>query len=140
MPHRAKEILGSGRLGPGSQEVPEGQMCVCVCVGDTRQFPLLEPCVCFSFHAFQSLSHVRLCNPMDCSMPGFLVLHCVRICSNLHPLRWLKPSKHLILWRSLLLLPSICPSIRVFSNESAFTLGGQNSGASASASVLPMNI
>ena len=29
------------------------------------------------------------------------------------------PSKHLILCRPLLLLPSICPSIRVFSNESA---------------------
>ena len=36
----------------------------------------------------------------------------------------------------LLPLPSIFPSIRVFSNES----GGQNFGASASASVLPMNI
>ena len=23
----------------------------------------------------QSLSHVRLCDPMDCSMPGFPVLH-----------------------------------------------------------------
>ena len=29
------------------------------------------------------------------------------------------PSNHLILCRPLLLLPSICPSIRVFSNESA---------------------
>ena len=29
------------------------------------------------------------------------------------------PSNHLILWRPLLLLPSIFPSIRVFSNESA---------------------
>ena len=28
------------------------------------------------------------------------------------------PSNHLILWRPLLLLPSIFPSIRVFSNES----------------------
>ena len=28
------------------------------------------------------------------------------------------PSSHLILWRPLLLLPSICQSIRVFSNES----------------------
>ena len=50
------------------------------------------------------------------------------------------PSKHLILSRSLLLLPSIFPSIRVFPLSQLFTLGGQNIGASASASVLPMNI
>ena len=25
--------------------------------------------------AVQALSHVQLCNPMDCSTPGFLVLH-----------------------------------------------------------------
>ena len=32
------------------------------------------------------------------------------------------PSNHLILWRPLLLLPSIFPSIRVFSNESALCI------------------
>ena len=47
------------------------------------------------------------------------------------------PSNHLILCRPLLLLPSIFPNIRVFSNESAS--GGQNTGVSASTSVLPMN-
>ena len=50
------------------------------------------------------------------------------------------PSNHLILCRPLLLLPSIFPSIRVFSNESFFTPGVQRIGASTSASVLPMNI
>ena len=50
------------------------------------------------------------------------------------------PSNHLILCHPLLLLPSIFPSIRVFSNEWLFTSGGQSIGASASASVLPMNI
>ena len=50
-------------------------------------------------------------------------------------------SNHLILCRPLLLLPSIFPSIRVFSNESALCItGGQSTGASASASLLPMNI
>ena len=47
---------------------------------------------------------------------------------------------HLILCHSLLLLTSIFPSIRVFSNESSFASGGQRIGASASASVLPMYI
>ena len=44
------------------------------------------------------------------------------------------PSDHLILCRPRLLLPSIFPSIRVFSSESA----GQSIGASALASVLPI--
>ena len=41
------------------------------------------------------------------------------------------PSNHLILYRPLVLLPSIFPSIRVFSNKSAS--GGQSTGASTSA-------
>ena len=48
------------------------------------------------------------------------------------------PSNHLILCHHLL-LPSILPSIRVFSNES-FASGGQIIGTSASASVPPVNI
>ena len=48
------------------------------------------------------------------------------------------PSNHLILCCPLLLLPSILPSIRVFSNNRPCASGGQNIGASASASVLPM--
>ena len=50
------------------------------------------------------------------------------------------PSNHLILCRPPLLLPSIFLSIRVFSNESLLASGGQSTGVSASASVLPMNI
>ena len=50
------------------------------------------------------------------------------------------PYNHLILCCPLLLLPSILPSVRVFSNEKLFTSGGQRIGVSASASVLPMNI
>ena len=48
------------------------------------------------------------------------------------------PSNHLFLCHPLLLLPSIFPNIRGFSNESAFTSDGQSIGVSAS--VLPMNI
>ena len=49
------------------------------------------------------------------------------------------PSNHLILCHSLLLLPSIFPSIRVFSNESTLHIRWPNVGVSASTSVLPMN-
>ena len=62
------------------------------------------------------------------------------------------PSSHLIHYCPFLLLPSIFPSIRAFSNELALCIkvlmmvnvfdhqGGQSIGASASASGLPMNI
>ena len=50
------------------------------------------------------------------------------------------PSNHLILCHPLLLLPSVFPSIRVFSNESTLCTRWPSIGASASESVLPVNI
>ena len=49
------------------------------------------------------------------------------------------PSNHLSLCFPLLLLPSIFPSIRVFSNESALHIRWPKYWVSASTSVLPMN-
>ena len=49
------------------------------------------------------------------------------------------PSNHLILCCLLPLLPSIFPSIRVFSNESALRIRWQSIGVSVSTSVLPVN-
>ena len=60
------------------------------------------------------LSHVRLCDPMDCSMPGLPVQSLLKFMS----IESVMPSNRLILCCPLLLLPSIFPSIRVFSNES----------------------
>ena len=65
-----------------------------------------------------SLSHVRLCDPMSCSTPGLPVHHQLPEFTQTHVHRVgnaIQPS-HLLL--SLLLLPPIPPSIRVFSNES----------------------
>ena len=45
-----------------------------------------------------------------------------RACSNPCPLSELMPSNHPVLCRPLLFLPSICPSISVFSNESALCI------------------
>ena len=50
------------------------------------------------------------------------------------------PSCYMILWCPVLLLPSIFPSIRVFSSESAVSISGQIIGASASESILLMTI
>ena len=41
-------------------------------------------------------------------------------------IEWMTPSSHLILCHTLLLLPSIFPSIKVFSNESAFHIKWPN--------------
>ena len=49
----------------------------------------------------------------------------------------LMPCDHLILCNPLLLLPSIFPSIRIFSNESTLCNKGQSIGALASVSILP---
>ena len=49
-------------------------------------------------------------------------------------------SNHLILCHPLLLLPLVFPSIGSFPVSQLFESGGQSIGASASASILPMNI
>ena len=67
----------------------------------------------------QSQLCLTLCYPMDCSTPGFPVHHQLpRACSNSYH-QVVMPSNHLILCCPRLLLPSIFPSIRTFSNESA---------------------
>ena len=61
---------------------------------------------------------------MDCSIPGFPGHYQL---SELTPFKLMSiesvmPSNHLILCRPLLLLPSIFPSIRIFSNESVLCI------------------
>ena len=56
---------------------------------------------------------------MDFSTPGFPVLRHLLEFTQTHSIELVMPSNHLILCHPLLLLPSIFPSIRVFSNESA---------------------
>ena len=59
-----------------------------------------------------------LCDPMDYSTPGFPVHHPSRSLLKLTSIPSVMPSNHLTLCHPLLLLPSISPSIRVFSSES----------------------
>ena len=91
--------------------------------------------------AVQSLNHVWLCNPMDCSMSGFPVLHYLPEFPQIH-VHWVSDGNHLILILSLCASPPAfhLPSIRVFSNELALHIGGQNIGASALATILQMII
>ena len=83
-------------------------------------------------------SCLTLCDPMNRSMPGVLVLHYLPELAQTH-VHWISDAIQPLHPLSSLSPPaSIFPSIRVFS-ESLFTSGGQRIGASASASVLPMN-
>ena len=66
-----------------------------------------------------SVIHFRLCNPMDCSTPGFTISWSLL---KLMCIESVMPSKHLILCHLLLILPSIFPSIRVFSSELAILI------------------
>ena len=62
-----------------------------------------------------------LCDPMDCSTPRFPVHHQLLESAQTHH-KSVMPSSHLILCCPLLLLPSIFPSIRVFSSESVLCI------------------
>ena len=79
-------------------------------------------------------------NPMGCSMPGFPVLHHLLKFPQTHDC-WVGDAiqlSHILL--SLLCLPSVFPSIRVFSNVSTLHIRWPSIGASATASVPPMSI
>ena len=65
-----------------------------------------------------------LCDPVDCSTPGFPVHHQLQSLLKLMSIESVMPSNHLILCLPLLLLPLIFPSIRVISNESALRIRG----------------
>ena len=64
---------------------------------------------------------LTLCNPMNCSKAGFSVHH-YQSFLKLISIESVMPSNHLIPCCPILLLPSIFPSIRVFSSESALCI------------------
>ena len=88
--------------------------------GQIEMFPIfLWLSVQFSLVA---QSCMTFCDPMDCSTPGFLSITNSRSLLKLLCIESVMPSNHLILCHPLLLLPSIFPSIRVFSNESVLCI------------------
>ena len=89
---------------------------------------------------FSSLSRVRLfATPWTAAHQASLFITNYRSLLKLMSIESVMPLNHFILCLILfLLLLSVLPSIRVFSNESVFPSGGQSTGASAS--FLLMNI
>ena len=67
------------------------------------------------------LSHVGLWNPVDYSTPGLPVQHLLEFAQT-HVHQLVMPFSQIILCHPLLLLLSIFPSIRVFSNEVALCI------------------
>ena len=77
---------------------------------------------------------------MDCSISGSSVLHYLRNLCKFMSIELAMLPNYFTLCFPFCLLPSIFPSIRVFSNESPLSISGQSTEASTSATVLPMNI
>ena len=85
----------------------------------------------------QSLNRVWLCDPMNCRTPGFPVLHHLLEAAQTH-VHWVSD----VIQPSQPLLPSppqSFPASGSFPMNQLFASGDQSTGASASASVLPMN-
>ena len=73
-----------------------------------------------------SKSCLTFCDPMDCRTLGFPVFHHFKSLFKLMSTESRLPSSHPILCCPFLLLPSIFPSNRVFSNELALHIRGPN--------------
>ena len=87
----------------------------------------------------QSLSRVRLYDPMNHSMPGLPVHHKLQEFTQTHA-HWvgdaIQPSHPLIPFSSC---PQSLPASGSFPTSQLFAWGGQSTGVTTSASVLPMN-
>ena len=121
-------------------------MCLCVCVyyrfiavfaeGTTTEHAHallrdLHPVTMSSIASLQPVSSVQslsrdrvFATPWTAAQQASLSIANSRSLLKLMSIALMIPSNHLILCCPLLLLPSIFPSIRVFSNESAFHIKG----------------
>ena len=107
---------------------------MCICQTQTANLflppPTIPPgnhkfilCESVLFSSVQLLSHVRLfATPWTAACQAFLSITNTRSSPKPMPIESVMLSNHLILRCPLLLLPSIFPSIRVFSNKSALRI------------------
>ena len=93
---------------------------------------------------YQFSSVTQLCltfwEPMNCNMTGLPVHRQLLEFTKLISIDSVMPSNHLILCHPILHLPSIVPSVRVFSNESAVCIKWPRYWSFRINTVLPMNI
>ena len=109
-------------------------ICSCHLLGQLNEKYYLD-CCCYSV----TQSYPTLCDPMDCSTPGFHP--CPSLSWSLLKLRSVVSNiQHLILCCPLLLLPSIFPYIKLFSSELALCIGWPKYWSFSFSIHLPMNI
>ena len=97
--------------------------------------------IAFSVQFSSVLSRVRLfVTPWTAARQASLSITNSLSLLRLVSIESVMPSNHLILCHPLLLLPSVFPASGCFPVTWLFTSGGQSTGTSPSASVLPMNI
>ena len=93
-----------------------------------------------TFSSIQSLSNVRLfATPWTAACPASLSITSSQSLLKLMPIESVMPSNHLILCHPLSSHLQSVPASESFQMTQFFASGGQSIGASASASVLPMN-
>ena len=102
------------------------------------------PNICFYksqllFFIVQSLSRVQLCDPMDCSTPSFPVLHYLLEFAQIH-VHWVAGTIQLSSVFPFSSCPQSFPASGSFPMSQLFASSSQSIGASALASILPMNI
>ena len=117
--------VGFHALLQGSSQ-PRDRTCISYvsCIGRQVLYHLCHPESPYFTVQFSSVTQscLTLSDPMDCSTPGLPVHHQLPELAQLLSIESVMPSNHLILCCPLLLLPSIFPSIRVFSNESVLCI------------------
>ena len=112
MNHEFPDVQPGFRKGRGTRDQIAN---ICWIIEKAREF---QKNISVQFSSVAQ-SCLTLCNPMNRSTPGLPVHHQLLEFTQTH-VHWVGDAIYrLILCRPLLLLPSIFPSIRVFSNESA---------------------
>ena len=110
---RGKRLLSPAWTRLPLQRIPSPRPGYLEHPSDKLRFsPVIQSCLTF-------------CDPVDCSVPSFPVVHQLPELIKLMSIKSVMPSNHRILCRPLL-LPSIFPSIRVFSNASALRIRWPN--------------
>ena len=116
----------------GSKPVPPSHLCNTL----WSVWLLFLACRSFKPHCYflwkfviviESLSHVWLCDPMGCSMPGFSVLHYLpELAQTFVSIESVMPSHHLILCRPLLPCLQSFQASESFPMSRLFASGGPN--------------
>ena len=131
--HRAEAIKRECSKGPKTQ------ICSPNCMYDYYSF-LFSVIISVQFSSVQLLSRVWLfATPWTAPRQASLSITNSRSLLKLMSIESVMPSSHLILCHPLLLLPQSLPASGSFPMSQLFTWGGQSTGVSALASVLPMN-